>query len=145
MRRLLDVYKDAIWLNPQPEEVWNYHDSIRITRQLLGERMFPLTLAVMTHGGEGIISVVSNAAPAAMRALAAAAAAGDCARARALHEQLSPLFGAACLESNPIPIKAALAVMNRIGNVLRLPLVPLGEGHAPALRAALITAGALSE
>jgi uncharacterized protein with von Willebrand factor type A (vWA) domain len=50
MQRLLDVYKDAIWLNPQPEAVWDYHESIRITRQLLGERMFPLTLAGLDHG-----------------------------------------------------------------------------------------------
>ncbi|MDP2239423.1 MAG: VWA domain-containing protein [Burkholderiales bacterium] len=50
MQRLLEVYKDTIWLNPQPEEVWNYHDSIRITRQLLGERMFPLTLAGLDRG-----------------------------------------------------------------------------------------------
>ena len=103
----------------------------------------PLTLAVMAHGGEGIISVVSNAAPAAMHALAAAAAAGDLARARALHDQLVPLFGAAFAESNPIPIKAALAAMGRIQNVLRLPLVPLDERHAPALRHALVAAGAL--
>jgi len=50
MQRLLAVYKDAIWLNPQPEEVWNYHDSIRVTRQLLGERMFPMTLAGLDRG-----------------------------------------------------------------------------------------------
>lgn len=103
----------------------------------------PLTLGVMAHGGEGIISVVSNAAPAAMHALAAAAAAGELARARALHDQLTPLFGAAFVESNPIPIKAALAMMGRIHNVLRLPLVPLDERHASALRAALVTAGVL--
>jgi 4-hydroxy-tetrahydrodipicolinate synthase len=103
----------------------------------------PLTVAVMTHGGEGIISVVSNAAPAAMHALAAAAAAGDVATARTLHDRLTPLFGAAFVESNPIPIKAALALMGRCENVLRLPLVPLDEKHTPRLRAALVAAGAL--
>ncbi len=50
MQRLLAVYKDAIWLNPQPEAVWDYHESIRLTRQLLGERMFPLTLAGLDRG-----------------------------------------------------------------------------------------------
>jgi len=50
MQRLLAVYKDAIWLNPQPEAVWNYHESIRLTRQLLGERMFPLTLEGLDRG-----------------------------------------------------------------------------------------------
>ena len=50
MQRLLAVYKDAIWLNPQPEAVWNYHESIRLTRQLIGERMFPLTLEGLDRG-----------------------------------------------------------------------------------------------
>ena len=50
MQRLLAVYKEAIWLNPQPEAVWNYHESIRMTRQLLGERMFPMTLEGLDHG-----------------------------------------------------------------------------------------------
>lgn len=103
----------------------------------------PLTLGVMAHGGEGIISVVSNAAPAAMHALAAAGAAGDLVRARTLHDQLAPLFSAAFVESNPMPIKAALAMMGRIQNVLRLPLMPLDARHAPVLRAALVTAGVL--
>ena len=104
----------------------------------------PLTLGVMAHGGDGIISVVSNAAPATMHALTAAAAAGDLTRARSLHNQLTPLFGAAFVESNPIPIKAALAFMGRMHNVLRLPLVPLDERFAATLRAALVSAGALS-
>jgi hypothetical protein len=42
--RLLAVYAGAIWLSPQPEAVWEYHESIRITRQITGDRMFPLTL-----------------------------------------------------------------------------------------------------
>jgi uncharacterized protein with von Willebrand factor type A (vWA) domain len=50
MQRLLGVYPNAIWLNPQPEAVWNYHESIRITRQLMGERMFPLTLEGLDRG-----------------------------------------------------------------------------------------------
>jgi uncharacterized protein with von Willebrand factor type A (vWA) domain len=50
MQRLLAVYPNAIWLNPQPEAVWDYHESIRITRELLGERMFPLTLEGLERG-----------------------------------------------------------------------------------------------
>ncbi len=50
LQRLLSVYHNAIWLNPQPEAVWDYHESIRITRQLLGERMFPLTLEGLDKG-----------------------------------------------------------------------------------------------
>jgi 4-hydroxy-tetrahydrodipicolinate synthase len=52
-------------------------------------------------------------------------------------------MGAAFIESNPIPVKAALAMMNRIENVLRLPLVPLDGRHEPAIRDALRACGAL--
>jgi 4-hydroxy-tetrahydrodipicolinate synthase len=100
-----------------------------------------LTRDVIAGGGDGVISVVSNAVPAAMHKLCAAALRGDAAGAAALHEQLLPLFGAAFVESNPIPIKAALALMGRIGNVLRLPLVPLDASHQATLRAALAAAG----
>lgn len=103
-----------------------------------------LTLGVMAQGGDGVISVVSNAVPAAMHELAEAAGAGDLARARELHDQLALLFAAAFVESNPIPIKAALAAMGRIRNILRLPLVPLDERHASSLRLALVAAGVLT-
>jgi uncharacterized protein with von Willebrand factor type A (vWA) domain len=44
MRRMLDVYKDTVWINPQPASTWDYHESIRMTRDLIGDRMYPLTL-----------------------------------------------------------------------------------------------------
>ena len=44
MKRLLDVYAHAVWLNPQPEDRWGYYDSIGLVRELTGDRMFPLTL-----------------------------------------------------------------------------------------------------
>jgi uncharacterized protein with von Willebrand factor type A (vWA) domain len=50
LQRMLAVYHNAIWLNPQPEAVWEYHESIRMTRELMGERMFPLTLAGLDSG-----------------------------------------------------------------------------------------------
>jgi uncharacterized protein len=50
LQRLLSVYHNTIWLNPQPESAWDYHDSIRITRELMGERMFPLTLEGLDRG-----------------------------------------------------------------------------------------------
>lgn len=100
-----------------------------------------LTLAVMALGGEGIISVVSNVTPRLMSQLTDACAANDAATARRLHRALQPWMAAAFVESNPMPAKAALAMMGRIENVLRLPLVPLGDQHVPAVRAALATAG----
>ena len=50
LQRLLTVYPNAVWLNPQPESVWDYHESIRLTRQLMGERMFPFTLDGLDRG-----------------------------------------------------------------------------------------------
>ena len=100
-----------------------------------------LTLAVVASGGDGVISVISNAVPRACAALVAAAARGDVPTSRAWHHRLAPLIAAAFAESNPLPIKAALAMMGRARNVLRLPLVPMDPRHEPALRAALATAG----
>jgi 4-hydroxy-tetrahydrodipicolinate synthase len=101
------------------------------------------TLSVMALGGEGIISVVSNAIPGPLASLCNAALAGNWNEARALHHKLTPFITAAFVESNPLPVKAALAMLGRIGNVLRLPLVPLAPQHEPKLRAALAAAGAL--
>jgi 4-hydroxy-tetrahydrodipicolinate synthase len=101
------------------------------------------TLSVMALGGEGIISVVSNAIPGPLASLCNAARAGNWNEARALHHKLTPFITAAFVESNPLPVKAALAMLGRIGNVLRLPLVPLAPQHEPKLRAALAAAGAL--
>jgi len=103
-----------------------------------------LTLAVMSAGGDGVISVVSNATPGPMAQLTECAAAGRLTEARELHLRLLPWMRAAFVESNPIPVKAALAMMGRLQNVLRLPLVPLADQHAEALRGALRTAGALA-
>lgn len=100
-----------------------------------------LTADVMARGGDGVISVVSNVVPAAMHALTAAAATGDAGAVRALQDQLAALFSAAFVESNPIPVKAALAMMGRIGNVLRLPLVPLDPRHERVVRDAIERAG----
>ena len=50
LQRALSVYSRAIWLNPQPEAVWNYHESIAITRELMGNRMFPLTIDGLDRG-----------------------------------------------------------------------------------------------
>ncbi len=103
-----------------------------------------LTLAVVAEGGDGVISVISNATPRAMAELVALAQAEDLGGARAVHDRLEPWMRAAFIESNPIPVKAALVMMDRIGPVLRLPLVPLAESHLGAVRASLVAAGALT-
>jgi 4-hydroxy-tetrahydrodipicolinate synthase len=96
-----------------------------------------LTLPVMAAGGTGVISVVSNMVPNAMVRLVEACAAKRLDDARRIHERLLPLIAAAFVESNPIPAKAAMAMLGRMENVLRSPLVPLDERHEGALRAAL--------
>ena len=96
-----------------------------------------LTLPVMSAGGTGVISVVSNIAPGPMSRLVDACAAKRFDEARKIHERLLPLMSAAFVESNPIPAKAAMAMLGRMENVLRLPLVPLDERHEALLRAAL--------
>lgn len=100
-----------------------------------------MTLSIMAHGGDGLISVVSNATPRAMARLCELVRDGDLAAARALHEQLMPWMEAAFVEPNPIPVKAALARMGRIRDRLRLPLVPLADAHRETVRAALARAG----
>jgi 4-hydroxy-tetrahydrodipicolinate synthase len=103
-----------------------------------------LTLAVMSLGGDGIISVISNATPRLMSSLCEKLKAGDLAAAREIHFKLLPWMRAAFVESNPMPAKAALSMMGRLQNVLRLPLVPMASSNDQLVRAALATAGALS-
>ena len=102
-----------------------------------------ITLGMLAAGGDGVISVVSNAVPRLMAELCDCALAGDLAGARERHARLVPWMAAAFVESNPIPAKAGLAMMGRLENVLRLPLVPLADAHAGVVRAALEAAGAL--
>jgi len=103
-----------------------------------------LTLPVMAAGGDGVISVVSNATPRLMAELCRCLRDGDLAGARERHFRLLPWMRAAFVESNPLPVKAALAAMGKIKNVLRLPLVPMSDTHEAALRAALSGTGALA-
>lgn len=88
-------------------------------------------------GAKGVISVVSNVAPADMSAMWDAAAAGDWKRSRSLHYKLLPLSEGLFVEANPIPAKAALAMMGRISDELRPPLYPMSGANREKLRATL--------
>lgn len=92
-----------------------------------------LALPVILAGGDGLISVASNEVPKLMRKLVAIALLGESHAARDLHNRLLPLMDANFLESNPAPVKAALAQMRRIRNELRLPLVPASDTTARIL------------
>jgi 4-hydroxy-tetrahydrodipicolinate synthase len=83
-----------------------------------------LTLPLMALGGHGIISVSSNEAPAAMSRMVELAEANDFAAARQIHRRLMPLMSANFVESNPIPVKAAMAQMGLLEEIYRLPMVP---------------------
>jgi 4-hydroxy-tetrahydrodipicolinate synthase len=100
-----------------------------------------LTLPAIALGAVGLISVASNEVPRLMAELVDAAREDRFEDARRLHFQLLPLMNANFIESNPIPVKAALHAMGRIGPGIRLPLVPLTEARRPELLAALQAAG----
>ncbi|HEY2026223.1 MAG TPA: 4-hydroxy-tetrahydrodipicolinate synthase [Gemmatimonadaceae bacterium] len=102
-----------------------------------------LTLPILALGGDGLISVVSNAAPRQMAELVRLGRAGKIQEAQGLHMKLLAWMRAAFIESNPVPVKAALKMMGKMENVLRLPLVPLAEGKSEPVRSALKRAGAL--
>jgi 4-hydroxy-tetrahydrodipicolinate synthase len=85
-------------------------------------------------GARGCISVVSNVAPAEMAAMWDAAYDGEWTRARALHYKLFPLSEGLFVETSPIPVKAALSMMDKIADELRPPLYPMTAGNREKLR-----------
>lgn len=93
----------------------------------------PLTMPLCAVGGRGAISVASNLVPDRIRSLCDALDAGDLDAARVQHLRLYPLVTGLLVETNPIPIKAAMAMAGLIRNELRLPLTPLSESLRPAL------------
>jgi 4-hydroxy-tetrahydrodipicolinate synthase len=96
-----------------------------------------LTLAIVAAGGDGLVSVAANEMPGPMRTLVHLMLAGEVEKARTWHYRLLPLMDANFLETNPAPVKAALALTGRIRNVLRLPLVPVTEKTRTAMAVAL--------
>jgi 4-hydroxy-tetrahydrodipicolinate synthase len=102
-----------------------------------------LTLPLMVLGADGIVSVASNEVPDLMSRLADLAAASKWEDARALHNRLLPLMEANFLESNPGPVKAAMALQGLLEERLRLPLVPVQEKTRLRLREVLQELGVL--
>jgi 4-hydroxy-tetrahydrodipicolinate synthase len=104
-----------------------------------------LTLALIALGGEGLISVASNEAPALMSQMNDLALAGNWDEARKLHYRLLPLMEANFIESSPGPVKAGMAAMGLLEENLRLPLVPVQEKTRARLREVLTELGLLQE
>lgn len=101
-----------------------------------------LTLPIIAVGGAGVISVVGNCLPKQWSEAVAAAQEGDWPRARRLHYALIPVIRALFLETNPIPVKAAMSMLELCRDELRLPLLPMTQGPREILRNALREAGA---
>ena len=102
-----------------------------------------VTLPLVALGADGVVSVASNEVPDAMARLTDLALRGDWAAARTLHYRLLPLMEANFIESNPGPVKAALAALGLVEEHFRLPLVPVQEQTRARVRAVLAELGLL--
>jgi len=100
-----------------------------------------LTLPMMSVGAVGVISVVSNVIPRELTEMTHAALKGDFERAGRIHAKVFPLFKDLFIETNPVPVKAAMAMMGLIEETYRLPLVPLADANRAQLRKTLQALG----
>lgn len=104
-----------------------------------------LTLPIIAMGGTGVISVVANEAPRETADMVQFAANGEIEEAGRLHDKLSPLMEVNFIESNPIPVKYALAKMGLISEVYRLPMVQLEEKNKKKIDEILLSTGIVNE
>ncbi len=104
-----------------------------------------LTLPIMSVGGCGVIAVISNLLPQKLHALVNSFIEGRAEEARRLHYEMLPLMRAMGLETNPIPVKAALALMGRCSSEMRLPLTSLRPENVARLKEFLKAASLLAE
>jgi 4-hydroxy-tetrahydrodipicolinate synthase len=145
VRRLVHECKNIVGI----KEAGGNPDRVSQLRQTLGPKFEilsgddSLTLPFMAVGAQGVISVVSNIAPRDVSRMVRAFASGQLRKALELHEKLYPLFKDLFIETNPVPVKAALAMMGVIEEEYRLPLVPLSEKNRKTLRETLKAGGFL--
>jgi 4-hydroxy-tetrahydrodipicolinate synthase len=104
-----------------------------------------ITLPVIALGGVGIISVASNEIPHEMASMTRAALGNDWDAARTLHRKYLALMQANFIESNPLPVKAALAMMGKVQEVYRLPLLPMRRDTRSKLQRVLTDAGVITK
>jgi 4-hydroxy-tetrahydrodipicolinate synthase len=102
-----------------------------------------LTLPFMAVGAQGVVSVASNVIPRQVAQMVKAFAAGKVKAALKIHQQYCPLFKDLFIESNPVPVKAALAMMGQIEEEYRLPLVPMSKSNRATLMATMRACGVL--
>jgi len=102
-----------------------------------------IAMPITLMGGSGVISVASNLIPRKMEEMIGAALKGNVENAKSIHYSLLPLFQSMSLETNPIPVKSAMAITGMLEEVYRLPLCPLSEGNREKLQAVLKQQGLL--
>lgn len=144
-RRLAETCKNIIGI----KEAGGSCDRVSQLRAALGPKFEilsgddSLTIPFMSVGAQGVISVASNVAPREVSQMVKAYASGQTKKAMQLHQKLYPLFKDLFIETNPIPVKAALVMMGQIEEEYRLPLVPISAKSREVLKATLKTVGLL--
>ena len=103
------------------------------------------TLPFMALGAHGVVSVVSNLIPDRIVELTNSCLEGDYTKSRKIHYELLPLFKNAFIETNPIPIKAAMDLCGMAAGKCRLPMTPMSAANEEILRQTLLTMGILCE
>jgi 4-hydroxy-tetrahydrodipicolinate synthase len=145
VKRLAQACKNIIGI----KEAGGSADRVSQLRAVLGPRFEilsgddSLTLPFMAVGAQGVISVVSNVIPRQVAQMVKAYAAGRTGAALKLHQKYYPLFKDLFIETNPVPVKAALAMLGQIEEEYRLPLVPLSAKNREVLRATMKAVGLL--
>ncbi|MBI5788444.1 MAG: 4-hydroxy-tetrahydrodipicolinate synthase [Candidatus Schekmanbacteria bacterium] len=135
----LAEFKNIVGIKEASANLAQITDIARLCRErliLLSGDDFTI-LPTLAMGGRGVISVVANIVPADVAALIDAFNAGDLEKAKELQFKLMPLCSAMFIETNPIPVKTALALMGKIQQGLRLPLCDMSEGNLKKLKSAL--------
>ena len=147
VKRLAETCPNVIGI----KEAGGNADRVSQMRQVLGPRFEimsgddSLTLPFMAVGAQGVISVVSNVIPRQVAQMVKAFAAGQPRAALKLHQKYYPLFKDLFIETNPVPVKAALAMLGQIEEEYRLPLAPLSAKNRETLRATLVACGVLKK
>ena len=145
VKRLAQACKNIVGI----KEAGGSADRVSQLRAALGPRFEilsgddSLTLPFMAVGAQGVISVVSNVIPRQVAQMVKAYAAGKTGAALKLHQKYYPLFKDLFIETNPVPVKAALAMLGQIEEEYRLPLVPLSAKNREVLRATMKAVGLL--
>jgi 4-hydroxy-tetrahydrodipicolinate synthase len=145
VKRLAESCKNIVGI----KEAGGSCDRVSQLRGALGSRFKilsgddPLTVPFMSVGAQGVISVASNVIPREVAQMVRAYASGDAKKALQIHQKFYPVFKDLFIETNPVPVKAALAMMGQIEEEYRLPLAPMSAKNRETLKATLKNCGVL--